>query len=307
MPAPSFLDVAKLNGSDDVVGIIEEAFQACPETRGAAFETIRGTSYKTAVRTAYPTAAFRRVGQGVAASGSTWVNRLVECFLFNPRWECDLGQAMGHEKGVGKYVEDEAVGVLEAALQALSSQFYYGQASPGSTAGFPGLIDLYDSTNNVVDAGGTTASTGSSVWLVHWDTKGVRFVVGNDGTLNVRDPIESRATDADGNPYTAISQEILGWFGLQLGSPKRDVVRIKKLTADTGKGLTDALMADALAKFPAGRMPTAIYMSRRSRAQLRKSRTAYNPTGAEAANPTEFDGIPIFETDAIIDTESLSL
>ena len=44
---------------------------------------------------------------------------------------------------------------------------------------------------------------------------------------------------------------------------------------------------------------TGIFMNRRSFSQLRKSRTAYNPTGAPAPYANEFEGVPIFVTDAI--------
>jgi hypothetical protein len=48
-------------------------------------------------------------------------------------------------------------------------------------------------------------------------------------------------------------------------------------------------------------------MSRRSRMQLQMSRTATTPTGAPAPYPQEAFGVPIEETDSIIDTEALTL
>lgn len=62
-----------------------------------------------------------------------------------------------------------------------------------------------------------------------------------------------------------------------------------------------------MAKFIAGTQPDVILMSRRSREQLRASRTAYNPTGQEAALPKDWQGIPIEVTDALLDTEALTL
>jgi hypothetical protein len=93
-------------------------------------------------------------------------------------------------------------------------------------------------------------------------------------------------------------------LGIQVGS-KYAIVRIANLTADSGKGLTDALLEDAMALFPSGMQPTVIAMSRRSRKQLRKSRTTYSPTGSPAPNPIDFDGVPLIVTDSIIDTETL--
>ena len=88
-------------------------------------------------------------------------------------------------------------------------------------------------------------------------------------------------------------------------SSKYAIVRIANLTADSGKGLTDALLEDAMALFPSSMQPTMICMSRRSRKQLRKSRTTYSPTGSPAPNPVDFDGVPLIVTDSIIDTETL--
>ena len=78
-----------------------------------------------------------------------------------------------------------------------------------------------------------------------------------------------------------------------------------ELTADTGKGLTDLLIADLLSRFPASRPPTELVMNRRSLMQLQKSRTATNATGAPAPIPTESFGVPIIVTDQISSTEAL--
>ena len=157
--------------------------------------------------------------------------------------------------------------MLEAAMQTLASQFYYG-VQLDTNKGFPGLISAYDTTDMVVDAGGTTASTGSSVWAVRWNNQDVQWIWGNNGSLELSDVSEQRILDALSNPFTAYVQEIFAHPGLQVAS-KWSVGRIKKITADATKTLTDALIATLLAKFPVGKMPDVLYMSRRSLAQLR--------------------------------------
>jgi hypothetical protein len=131
----------------------------------------------------------------------------------------------------------------------------------------------------VVDAGGTTASTGSSVWLVKFGPKHVQWVWGQDGALLVPDPRIETIYDASSNPLTGYVQDMLARPGLQVGSI-RSSVRIKKLTADSGKGLTDAVISLALAKFEVGVVPDVILMSRRSRQQLQASRTVTIMSGA---------------------------
>ena len=103
---------------------------------------------------------------------------------------------------------------------------------------------------------------------------------------------------------TALCRDIGGHLGIQVGS-KYAAARIANLTADSGKGLTDSLLADALALCPSADQPTHIAMSRRSLSQLQKSRTTYSPIGAPAPRPSEYEGIPIVVTDSITNTETL--
>lgn len=305
MPSPTLLDIAKLNNCDAVVGLIEEANKAHPEIDRGPWRSIKGLNYRTRVRTALPAASFRNANEGSAAVKSTFENRLVEAFILNPRWEADIAVADTYEDGWEAYLGIEAGGMIEAAWQTLATQFYYGTVA-GDAKGFPGLISVYDSTNLVVDAGGTTASTGSSVWAVKFGPRDVTWVLGNGGAIDVSEVQKQRVLDGSSNPYTAYVQELMARVGLQVGSIY-SVGRIKKLTADSGKGLTDALIADLLAKFPAAWQPDCLFMSRRSLMQLQKSRTAYSPTGTPAAIPDQAFNIPIVVSDAIINTEALTL
>ena len=306
MAVTTMLDIAKANGSDAAVGIIEEVVTAYPEVKLGAARTIKGLNFKTLVRTALPTAGFRNANEGSDSTVSTLENRLVECFILNPRWECDKAVADAYEDGAAAYIAMEADGQMRASMTTLGKQFYYGSGTGGDAKGHPGLIQSYDASNMVVDATGTTANTGSSVWAVKFGPTAVQWVYGNDGELKVADVTEARVLDASSKPYTAYVQELLARPGLQVGS-KYAIGRIKKLTADSGKGLTDALIADLLSKFPVGHIPDYLFMSRRSLKQLQASRTATNSTGAPAPFPTESFGVPIQVTDSILDTEALTL
>lgn len=306
MPNPTLMDIAIANGSDAVVGLVEEVVKAHPELSLGAARTIKGLNYKTLVRTALPTVGFRNANEGYAPGKSTFENRLWETFIFNPRWECDKAVADSHEDGAAAFIAIEADGIMEASMISLCSQFYYGTGTGGDAKGFPGLLASLDTTNMVVDAGGTTADTGSSCWGVKFGPQHAQWVWGNNGSLAISPVSEARILDGSSNPYTAYVQELLARPGLQVSS-KWAVGRIKKLTADSGKGLTDTLIASLLAKFPVGRGPDLLLCSRRSLAQLRASRTATNATGAPAPFPTEAFGIPIAPTDSILDTEALTL
>ena len=163
----------------------------------------------------------------------------------------------------------------------------------------------------VVDAGGTTSATGSSVYAIKAGVTGVQYVYGNGTTFDLSAFREGDATDANSKRYAAFISDLTAWIGFQCVN-KYAVGRLKDATADSGKGVTDAQIALLLSKFPVGERPTHLLMSRRSAYQLQISRTMTASTKQEAFTgilpgvPTESFGIPIIITDSISDTETLT-
>jgi hypothetical protein len=303
---PTLFDIAVQNASDPVAGLIDETMKATPEVRLGAARTIPGIQYRVLVRTALPTMAFRAANQGTQSTKSTYENRLIECFNLNPIWQADKAVADAHIDGAAAYIALEGAAMTLSAFQWASSQFYYGNGVGGNdTNGFPGLLQTYN-TANLITAGGTTANTGSSVWLVKFGPGFVEWVVGQNGNMSLTDVIEQILFDSNSLPYPGYIQSLMVRLGMQTGNTKT-LARIRALTADSGAGLTDALISEALALFPVGYMPDAMFMTRRSRDQLRRSRTAVNPTGQPAPIPEEAFGVPIAVTDGITNTESLTL
>lgn len=319
----TLLDIAKRNAADPVVGLIDETYTVHPEISGMTqflgkptsipgvgdSRTINGLNYKTLVRTVLPTVAFRNANEGVVPTQSTHENRQVDTFILNPRWQADKAVADRSEDGPEAMIADEAAAHMMAALKQLASVFYYGNAATasqlvGDTKGFPGLLQSY-STTYEVDATGTSAGTGSSVWAVKFGRQAVQWVWGNKGELDLSDVELRDAEDANGNKFTAYHQELTAYPGLQVAST-RAIGRIKDLTEDAGKTLTDDHISDLLSKFEVGWMPDVLFMTRRSLKQLQQSRTATNSTGTPAPFPTESHGVPIAVTDSLRDTEVLT-
>lgn len=306
MPRTTLLDIVKANGSDPLVGLIEEVVPFVPELKLFGARTIKGINYKTLVRTALPTVGFRNANEGTAAVKSTYEERLVETFIMNPRIEVDQAVAKAYEDGPEAWIAMEGAGITTAAGITVASQIYYGRGDGGDAKGFPGLINVYDSTNLVVDALGSTAGTGSSVWAIKFGPQAAQLVIGDNGALTLSDVREETIYDANNNPLDGYVQTLLARIGMQIGN-RYAVGRIKKLTEDSGKGLTDRLLSQLWAKFPIGYKPDVFMMSRRSLAQLQQSRTATNATGQEAPFPDSWQGIPLVATDSILDTEALTL
>lgn len=307
----TLLDLAKLNGADPVVGLIEEVATASPEVVTIPARTIRGTSYKTVVRNSRPSVAFRSANEGTAATKSNFAERLVEAFILSARIEVDKAVARGYEDGPEALQAIEGAGVMRAALSTVGSQTIYGRNA--GSKGFIGLQEFITTFGDelVVDAGGTTSGTGSSVYAIKAGNQGVQYVYGNGTSFELSPFREGDATDANGNRFAAYIADLTAWVGLQCVN-KYAIGRIKKCTADSGKGVSDAKIAELLSKFPVGERPTHLLMSRRSAFQLQTSRTMTASTKQEAFTgilpgvPTESFGIPIIITDSIADNEALA-
>jgi hypothetical protein len=307
----TLLDLAKLNGADPIVGLIEEVATASPEVTLIPARTIRGTSYKTVIRNSRPTVGFRAANEGTDPTKSNFTERLVECFILSARVEVDKAVAKGYEDGAEALQAIEAVGVMRAALSTVGSQTIYGTSA--GAKGFVGLQDLVTTfgTELVVDAGGTTAGTGSSVYAIKAGAQGVQYVYGNSTTFDLSPFREGDAVDANSKRFAAYIADLTAWIGFQCVN-KYAVGRLKDATEDSGKGVSDAKIAELLSKFPVGERPTHLLMNRRSAYQLQISRTMTASTKQEAFTgilpgvPTESFGIPIIITDSIGSTETLS-
>jgi hypothetical protein len=312
----TLLDIAKLNGSAKEVGLIESVATAAPELMTIPARTIKGTGFRTVDRTALPNTGFTTANSGIPASKSKFATKLVEAFIFRGSVAADKAVADAYEDGAPAYQAIEAEGVMRSAAIELGKQIYYGLDEDAN--GFPGLqaIVALQGTAMTIDATGTTASTGSSVYGVKFGPQFVQMIYGGGNGLKL-DPFRVQTMqDGNGGNYTAYVSELTAWVGLSCLSPW-SVGRIKNLTADNGKGLTDALLADLLAKFPVGMKPDVFFMTRRSLAQLQKSRsvvlqgdgkkgTVGSAEGAVAPIPTEAFGVQIVVTDSIKDTESIA-
>lgn len=307
----TLLDLAKLCGHDPIVGLIEEVATSSPEVTIIPARTIRGTSYKTVTRNSRPSVGFRAANEGTDATKSNFTERLVEAFILSARVEVDKAVARGYEDGPEAIQAIEAAGVMRAALSTVGTQTIYGNAA--GSKGFNGLQEIIGTFGNdlVVDAGGTSAGTGSSVYAIKAGVQGVQYVYGNGTTFDLSAFREGDAVDATGKRYAAFISDLTAWIGFQCVN-KFAVGRLKDLTADSGKGATDAKIAELLSRFPVGERPTHLLMSRRSAFQLQVSRNTAPATKQEAFTgilpgvPTESFGIPIIITDSLTDTEALS-
>lgn len=317
MASLTMLDVAKLTGNDSTVGLIEENLKYSPEVALFPFRTIKGTTYTTGVRTGLPTTGFRSANEGQTPSKSSFKQLLIECKIFGGQIEVDKAVADAHPDGAAYLQALESDGVMQSSVRNIGSQVWYGTTQDAK--GFPGLkaaTSFGTSTSAgdalTINATGTTATTASSVYAVKFGAKDVQLLGGNNKAWQLDDFTIQQIVAANGGKMTAYVAGLNAWLGMQIGH-ENCVRRIANLTADNGKGLTDALLAQLLATFPVGYTPDAIFMSRRSRSQLQASRTVTLMGNAKvrpdqpniAPIPTEYDGVPIYATDSILNTDAI--
>lgn len=318
MAKANLLDIAKLNGNDAAVGLVEENLKYAPEVGLFPARTISGTSYRTVMRTGLPSAGFRSANDGFDPTKSTFVNKLVETYIFGGRIEVDKAVADAYEDGASAWQAIEAMGIGEAAIRALGSQVFYGTGQDAK--GFHGLkaLSVFGTTTPVggdaftINAGGTTADTASSVYAVKFGPQYAQMVVGMGGSFDLPEFRLESITGENSKQLPGYVSDLCAWVGMQVMS-ENSVRRIANLTADSGKGLTDSLLASVLETFPVGVTPDAFFMSRRSRRQLQASRTVTlfgqgkgRPDQPVIAPlPTEYEGIPIVATDSILNTDAI--
>jgi len=299
-------DLLKANDKNladrDVTDILNQA----PVIAQLAAEAVPGTTHKYLKETTAPSAGFRDVNDGVENSDSEDTLVTVTLEILDSSFAVDKALADAYIKGPDEYISREALRHLRAAFFKAEGQLLYGTATGGDADGFAGLVDSLEFGGDmVVDATGTTEGAASTVFAVRSTgaLNDVMVVAGENAELSIGDSVVQRMAGNTGF-YPAYYTPISAWLALQVGSVY-SAGRIANVTTDTGKGLTDDLISDLLALFPAGREATHLIMSRRSRKQLQQSRTATNATGAPAPFPTEAFGVPIIVTDAVSDTGAI--
>lgn len=252
--------------------------------------------------TGAPVVGFRAANDGREEDSVVRTGVTVTLGILDASFSVDKAVADAYIRGPEALIQMEAMEHLRAAFFALEDQIINGTVG-GDSGGFAGLANSTDHDNDnstmVYNAQGTTACT--SVWLIRSGMADVSVVAGNAGSIDFGETVIERLDGATGT-YPAYYTPVSAWYGLQLGSIY-SAARIGNIDAGSNT-LTDDMLYEALALFPAGGDPTHIVMNRRSLKQLRDSRTATNATGSPAGRPTELEGIPIIVTDAIGSAET---
>lgn len=295
------------------------------------------TGHQSNIRTGLPLVTWRKLYKGTPPSKSTRAKVVDTCGMLEARSEVDVKSFIGGD--VAAFRMSEAMAFLEAMNQTLQTAIIYesetnnAERITGFAPRYSTLNTAVQSSNNVIDAGGTSTDN-TSMYLVCWGENTVHGIYpkGSTAGLSHKDLGEIDAFDSNNERYRALA-DLWNW---DCGLTVRDwryVVRIANidvsdLLAQTGTQAASAatalikLMVKAQARIPMmGMGKCAFYANRTVKemlgiAALDKSSSgvlsiqdSINQFGTVAPGSVnngtlKFLGIPVRTVDALLLTEA---
>lgn len=265
-----------------------------------------GDTHKYAKETGAPVVGFRAPNAGRDFDHSEDSIATVTLKVLDFSWAVDKAVADRWRKGgAPALIAREGRRHIRSAFFHAEQQYIQGvNADSGGFVGFEDNAQLNALSDEMTHNGGGTGggSVYTSVYLVREGEDDCAGVMIEDNPIELGDTIVQNMQDGSNQNYPAYYTPGCSWVGLQIGGA-RSVARICNIDAGANS-VDDDMIYEAMSLFPAGRPPTRILMGRRSKKQLRASRTATNATGAPAPMPTEVEGVPITTVESISLTEA---
>ena len=292
------------------------------------------TGERVVIRTGLPSVYWRALNQGIPNSKSTTAQVDEACGILEARSEVDKDLAMLNGN-TAQFRLSEDVAFLEAMNQTQATTLFYGNPATDPKQ-FLGLAPRYsdigasspNNSQNIITAGGSDATTNTSIYLVVWGDQTVYcpFPKGSSAGLIHEDLGEQTVYNSDGTRLQAYATRYQWKNGLVV-KDWRYVVRICNIDTDdliaqtTTQSPTAAtaiikLMSRALYRIPnMGMGRAAFYMNRTVHsglaiAALDKSQYVLkvNEGLSQFGQPyswLSFQGVPLRRVDAIVNTEAV--
>jgi hypothetical protein len=310
----------------NIVPVIEALNTLNPLMQDAfVVECNQGTKHLTTTRTGLPAVTWGRLYQGIPQSKST-TQQVEDTTGFVEGLSFVDNRLLEISKNPGAVRMSEAQPFLESISQEVQTNFFYGDTAT-TPERFKGLGARYNTlTNpNVISAGGA-GSDNMSVWFVTHGSNQTRLIYpeGTTAGISRKDKGEQRVTDDLGNAYYGKEEEFRQYVGVSVGDWRWNV-RIANIdVSDLAAGTTDPykflrqgywrLQGRRNGKVRNGGMisagRTVIYANRNFLEALDGATTNANkvqltPDEVAGTEILTYRGIPIRETDALINAESV--
>lgn len=349
---PTAAEIAQVSGNEFASYLLTAVRAEAPIFSSMMALPLMGTSFLTLAITALPTpSGVLDLNQGYVGGKVTMAMGKVEAKRFGilvqaAKSSTDLWNAqnrLASGANIGRdYLSIQAAGALKAELNNIDKLIIGGtdidaKSFPGlkqicaaTTANTLALTDAPEAVSYIksaINAGGTAASTASSVYAICEGEEEVALRVGGmggiEGFLNMSQVQEVYLADPDDSTrkqryYVTDGEGYLGLSVMGSSAATADrkfyqycARRLFNLTADSGATLTQAKMDTLLESFPSGHTPTRYLMSKRSQRQLRddmySTATVFINAGDARNNsfvrraplPDNYDGIPIVASEWI--------
>lgn len=319
------IDVYKLqDGNGDFIPVIEILNEMNPILADAiAVECNKSTTHLHTVRAGLPSVAWGKLYQGIPNSkGRTAqvedTTGFVEGLSTIDKRLLDLSTNEGAVR------LSEAMGFLEAMSQEVSTKLFYGNTAsdPEEFMGFaPRFNDTTASNGNqIIDAGGT-GSDNTSIWFITWGDNQAQLLYpkGTQAGVTREDKGEQRLLDDSGNAYYGL-EELFRWHVGLAVKDWRYVSRIANVDVSDMQAGTVKLydfMRSAYYQLHNRRVAggnMAIYCNRDVMESLDALATNAGSTDSfirltsgkdiQGEEVLMYRGIPIRETDALVNTEA---
>lgn len=329
----SMADLFKRTGQHGTADIIETLNDTSQDimTDFVMMECNQGTKHTHSIRTGLPSVSWGALYEGIPQSKSTVqqvddTTGFVEALSTVDQRVLDLA---GANRLMVRLQESRSF--IESMSQELVKAFFYH--NPATDARLPkglgaryGVKGTSGAGNQIVDAGGT-GSDNTSIWIVTWGADGVTalYPQGTNAGITQQDMGRQRVTDEAGNPYY-VEEEM---FRTHMGFAVKDwrhVVRVANIdVSDMQVGsvaLYDFLRtayykmhSRRIQKVADQRNPgrSVIYCNRDVLEALDRLATnagasdnfvRLHHTEVEGKEVLAYRGIPIRETDALLNTEA---
>lgn len=339
------IDFLKEKGTNaDITAVAEMLSQTNPILDDAiAVEANSGQSHKHAIRTGLPTGTWGKLYQGIPQSKSSKQMVTDTTGFFEGLSSVDERLKELFKDRFAAVRLSEAMSFIESFNNSMASAMFYSDTATTPEA-FKGLGARYNvrgggGAGNQVIHGGGSGSDNTSIWFVTWSENATHLIYpeGTSAGIKRENMGRQRVLDSANNPYYVL-EELFRWhLGLSIrdwrynarvanidvsdllagtvdvydlmrqGYYKLHGRRLARVGSNLGRGTNDPSV-------PLSR--TAIYMNTDVLYALDKAQTNSRggstdnfvrliPKEVEGKEVLTYRGIPIRETDALLNTEAL--
>ena len=313
-----------------IAAVIELLSQMNPILEDAvAMECNKGASHEHSIRTGLPEVAWGKLYKGTPQSKSQMqsvvdTTGFVEALASIDTRLLDLAGSNAAQLRL-----NESSAFVEAMSQEVASGIFYHDVA-NSPEKFTGLAARYseyatDSTgkgaaNQVINAGGAGADN-TSIWFVTWGDRFTHLLYprGMKAGLQREDKGEQRISDGEGNPFYVKEEKFTWHIGLAVKDWRYNfrIANIDVSEARAGNVDLYAMLRQAYYRLQSRRVAggkQCIYMNRdmlevldalATNAGAGDNFVRLDRAQVEGKEVLSYRGIPIRETDALLNTEAL--